>query len=150
MGDVASVDATWWPQCSGVRGRGIQGKGLVVGLFQGEYYGDVEELDAARSAARTKCYGEDPCLLMLSFGTEICDTQLRVAAAHRVLRSHEGKWERPQRPKRGKEESRGEGRATDDPVVCTFLERGECPKHWHYVKVVTVLYRNKTYLGFIS
>lgn len=129
MGDVASVDATWRPQCSGARGRGIQGKGLVVGLFQGEYYGDVEELDAAGSAARTKCYGEDPCLLMLSFGREICDTQLRVAAAHRVLRSHEGKWERPQRPKRGKEgKSRGEGRTTDDPVVCTFFGEGGMPQ----------------------
>lgn len=108
MGDVASVDATWWPQCSGARGRGIQGKGLVVGLFQGEYYGDVEESDAAGSAARTKCYGEDPCLLMLSFGREICDTQLRVAAAHSaaISRRKVGKATETQEGKRGKKPRR--------------------------------------------
>lgn len=47
---MASADATRQLRCSGARGRGIQGKGRVVGLFQGEYYGDVEESDAAGSA----------------------------------------------------------------------------------------------------
>lgn len=107
------MDATWWSRCSGVRGRGIRDKGQVVDLFQGEYYGDVEALDAVGSAAKMKgmkCYDGDPCLLMLSFGREICDTQLRVAA-RRVLRSYEGKWrwKRPTETQEGKEEkSRGE------------------------------------------
>lgn len=44
---MVSADATWRSRCSGVRrGREIQDKGQVVNLFQGEYYGDVEALDA--------------------------------------------------------------------------------------------------------
>lgn len=83
----------------------------MVGLFQGEYYGDVEELDAAGSAAKTKgtkYYGEDPCLLMLSFGREICDTQLRVAAAQgaAISRRKVGKATETQEGKRGKKPRR--------------------------------------------
>lgn len=56
----------------------------MVSLFRGEYYGDVEESDAAGSARMTGTESY-PCLLMLSQ-----EISVRVAA-HRVLRSHEGK-----------------------------------------------------------
>lgn len=41
------------------------------------------------------------------------------------LTKESGKWKRPTKPKRGKEEkSRRGGRTADDPVVCTFFGEG--------------------------
>lgn len=45
------ASATWQPRCSGVRGKVTQGKGQLVGLFQGEFCGDVGGSDAARPDA---------------------------------------------------------------------------------------------------
>lgn len=91
-----------------------------------------------------KCYDGDPCLLMLSFGREICDTQLRVAARRvaAILRRKMGSGKGQQRPKRGKRRRAAEKGRTG----CLCLERGGMPnipvlhKSGHSTEVKTILF----------